>query len=398
MYALEGVKVIDFGIFIAGPWASKVMADLGADVIKVEQLEGEPGRALGVMDAGMNRGKRSLAINLKTEEGRTILYKLVSEADAVMHNMRLGVAERLGMGYEELRKINPRLIYLHSTGYGSRGPRAPLPTFETLHSAFVGILHESAGEGNAPVSYLGNADYGNGYLGAAAIMMALIERAQSGQGQFIECPQTAAALTMISEVYRRGGKAEGGFHLDRQQTGFGPLYRIYETAEGWICIDAEWAWGALTQAVGRPDLAEDERFAREDDRETNALALSEELETAFRAHTANEWLRKLDRGGVPAEVVADYQGAAFLNDDVNLESGLVAEYQSVEWGRMREIGQLIRLSETPGIVRRAGPALGEHTQEILRDLGYVRDDILRLRDGGIVTWDPRVESELVEMP
>src|SRR5262249_33054111 len=212
------------------------------------QIDGDPGRSLATTFPGVQRGKRSLAVDLKTEAGREIVHRLVRDADVVHHNLRVGVAERLGIGYAQLREFNPRLGHRHSSGYGSRGPKALYPTFEPLHSAFTGILHANAGAGNPPLMYLSNMDIGSGYLAASAMVMALIERARSGEGQFVECPQTAAALTCISEVFRKDGVPAGGLGLDAAQTGRGPLDRLYETAEGWLCIGAENEWPALAAA------------------------------------------------------------------------------------------------------------------------------------------------------
>src|SRR5436853_3791621 len=182
-YALEGVRVLDFGIFLAGPFTDRLLADLGADVIKVEEVTGDPGRGLGANSTCVNKGKRSLAVDLKTPEGLAIIRRLVPRVDVVHHNMRLGVAERLGIGYAQLKALNPRLVYCHSSGYGATGPRAYNPTFEPLHSALSGMLALTGGEGNEPMTYLTHMDFGVGLNAALAILMALIERERSGEGQ-----------------------------------------------------------------------------------------------------------------------------------------------------------------------------------------------------------------------
>lgn len=385
-FALQGIRVLDFGIFLAGPFTDRILADLGADVIKVEDITGDPGRGLSVSGTCVNKGKRSLAVNLKTPEGLEIIRRLVPSVDVVHHNMRLGVAERLGIGYEQLRPLNPRLIYCHSSGYGAAGPRAYHPTFEPLHSAISGMLTLTAGEGNEPMTYLTHLDFGVGLNGALAILMALIERTQSGEGQFLETPQTAAGMLCGSDVFFHDGVPSDFLRLDARQTGHGPLNRLYETAEGWICIacNSQAEWERLCAALKRPDLRVDDRFRTAAGRRGCGDALSAILEEAFQVDTAAAWFERLDAAGVPCELPGAFRGNDFLRSPRNLASGLVAQYDRSTLGPMTEIGVTVRLSETPGVNQGPAPALGEHTQEILREMGYDEAQIAAWERKGVI--------------
>ena len=289
---LDGLRVVDIGAYFAGPYTSRLLADLGAEVIKVETLAGDAMRGLPASFRAANAGKRGIAVDLKASEMKSLGRQLAQWADVIHHNMRPGAAERLGVGYEQVRAENPNIIYLHSPGWGSTGPISHLQTFASLMSGYTGIWFECAGNANPPLSPIGNEDPGNGLLGAVAVLMALIHRARTGEGQLVENPQLHAAMAHMTHVVRRvDGDVLGAGLLDAAQLGIGLLDRLYETLDGWLCLVAitNKDIDALGGAVG-VDLLSDERFSTEDAREANALALQSLLgEISNKVQPRNGW-------------------------------------------------------------------------------------------------------------
>ena len=224
-------------------------------MIKVEQVTGDPLRRSPGPFNGCQRNKRAIALDLRTEEGKVVAHKLMAEADVVTHNMRPGVAERLGIDYETAKGLREDIIYLYSPAFGTVGPRKDQPGFEPLVSALVGIETAVAGKGNPPTMTLSsvNMDPGNGLMGAVGIMMALNHRAQTGEGQMIQCPQMVSGMLFTSDMYYLpDGTLSPQYELDQAQTGFGPMCRLYETKEDWICIvvPTEREFRAMCGAMG----------------------------------------------------------------------------------------------------------------------------------------------------
>ncbi len=232
---LAGVRVIDLGAYYAGPYSSRLLADFGADVVKVEPLPGDPLRGNDTVFNSAQAGKRALAVDLKTPAGRNALTGLVARADVVHHNMRPGAAERLGVGYADTRTVNPRLVYLHAPGWGVDGPYAYRQSFAPLLSAYVGAGFEVAGQFNPPLHPAGNEDSANGLLGAIGILIGLVQREVTGTGQFVANPQLHAALASVAHIVRTkdGGEVLGAGRLDPLALGACALDRLYPTADGW---------------------------------------------------------------------------------------------------------------------------------------------------------------------
>jgi crotonobetainyl-CoA:carnitine CoA-transferase CaiB-like acyl-CoA transferase len=374
-------------MYFAGPFASRMLADLGADVIKLEQPAGDAMRSLTPVFEMAQRGKRDITLNLQSSRGQEILAKLVDWADIVQHNFRPGVAEKLGADYETARSIKPEIIYCFSPGFGSGGPKAHHQSFQPITGGLSGMYYSAAGEANPPRP-AGIEDYFNATLAAGAMVMALLHRQRTGEGQYLESPQVNSALYCATDVtISTTGELLSGFQSNRDQTGWGPLDRIYPTAQGWLAItcenDAQYL--ALCEAVGRSDLpTTTEPFGAVIGGSPDS-PLSQILETALSSRSADEWVSLLDKVGVPCEIASEtsYTEDFFDRDDY-LQSGRVVEYHHRTLGRMRAIGHLIRLSETPGLIRGPAPELGQHTREILVDLGFSDVQINEFQSEGVV--------------
>jgi crotonobetainyl-CoA:carnitine CoA-transferase CaiB-like acyl-CoA transferase len=383
---LDGVRVLDLGQYFAAPYASRLLADLGADVIRLETLLGDPNRRQKVIFRSSHAGKRSIAVDLKTPDGRAVVEDLMAWADIVHHNMRPGAAERLGVSYDDASLINPAVIYAWAPGWGPDGPYRDRQSFAPLMSGFVGAAHEAAGRFNAPVYPSGNEDPANGLLGAIGMLMGLFHRRSTGKGQRILHIQLNAALTHVQHIVRRpDGEAVGELQLDPLQFGQGPLERLYKAADGWICIVAPFDRhvAGLDKVFGT-DLLGDPRFATPDARDANADALEAALMPAFASRTSADLVSELTAAGVPAAVPVPHNAVSFLRDPDQRRLGRTAEVPGGEDGNVRELAVLVRTSDTTVAPHRLAPQLGEHTDEILASLGRSPQQISDLRARKVV--------------
>jgi crotonobetainyl-CoA:carnitine CoA-transferase CaiB-like acyl-CoA transferase len=399
--ALAGVRVLDYGVALAGPFGPMVMADLGADVIKIDTISAAVGTGGGSVWAACQRGKRSIAVDLKSPEGQEISRRLIESADVVHYNMRVGVAERLGFGYEQAKAIKASIIHCHVTGYGNTGPLATWPGVDQMGQALAGIEWEqgaTAAGGHPQWSRFGMCDAATGLLSVVGVLQALGHRERTGEGQQVETNILNAGMVFASDaIVADGGEVPARQHLDLLQRGLGPLYRLYETADGWLCvvIPSQDHWERLCGAVGRPELATDARFADADGRVANAGELGELLEETFATKAAADWFGVLDGAGVPCEVAYEspdderssgQSAPPWFDDPAAQAAGWVTDYDHPIWGRLEQPGRLFELSETPGRLAGPPPVIGEHTREVLAELGYAGDEIDRLRAAGVVAW------------
>lgn len=383
-YPLDGIRVLDFGRMLAGPFAGMVLAGLGADVIHVATTEDSPMdsmmRSSSVL-LGCEQGKRAIRVDVKAPEGREIVRRLIERSDIVHHNLTKGVAERLGIDYESLRRIKADIIYCNTYMYGPDGPLSHLGGNDSLAQALSGLEYESgpAEEGNRPLYYrFGHTDTTNALASVVGVLTALAHRDRTGEGQAVWTSLLNAAVYVNSDVYLTADGASDPPKLNKSQTGFGALYRLYETQEGWIQVAAVRPehWSALCAAVGRADLEHDERFASAAGRHANRTGLEAILEELFLTQTAIQWRRRLDDAGIPIEIsVNTVDGEMVLFDEDNIRLGLVAETQHPEMGRLRQVGNLMRFTDTPSTVLRTPPRPGEHTVELMRWLGYDEERI-----------------------
>jgi len=356
---LAGVRVLDIGLALAGPYGSSLLADLGADVIKVMAPWDGPWLDTGIGQMA-NRGKRGVLLNLGQPGGLTAFYELVKTADVVTHNMRHGVAERLGVGYEDLERIRPDLVYCASRGFDRDRSGRGLPGTDQSGSALAGQEWEDGGcwHGGRPFFGTSMGDLGNGFLVAIAVCQALYHRARTGRGQEVGTSILNACLATSSGTFTfPDGSGPDRSKLDALQLGFGARYRLYETADGWICLAVvtDGHWRLLCEVVGRSDLAWDPRFASAAARRANDRDLAKLLEESFAVRSAREWFDALDGAGVPVEISTPVTLTAPVNTP------------------------FLGYSGTPASVPGEAPTLGEHTDEVLAELGLGADIVDAVR-------------------
>ncbi len=364
---LSGITVIDFGAFVAGPYTSIALGDLGANVIKVEALVGDPNRAVFRAFTSVNRGKRVIAIDMKAKEGREIAQRLCKNADVALNNFKTGVSARLGIDAKSLHEINPHLIVLESAAYGSSGPKAERPGFDMVFQAFCGHEHRGGGTGNPPLwNRTSMVDYAGGMLGAAAVLQQLFQRARTGSGAELGIGLLNSGLYLLSELISMpDGRFAGAPPLNREQSGYHPAEQMYEAADGWIAVAARGEASArkllevlnLNGAVMRP-------AAQWGESEAAAIA------AAIRGRPLAGLTESLGAAGVWAETCRRNVEHEALNDPDLIAAGTVYCSEHPDYGRLREIGPLFRLSRSHRAGNGHAPLRGQHTRELLTELGY----------------------------
>ncbi len=385
---LEGVTVLELASYYAAPFGATLLADLGARVIKIEPPSGDLMRRLPESSTKTIQGKESIAIDLKTERGREIFHRLVERADALMHNFRPGADKRLGLDYETVSAVNPRLVYLYAGSYGSSGPYHRQPAFHPTVSAVVGSGVRAAGRGNPPMDAAhGDPDAALGV--GTALLLGLHAARRNGKGQYLETRMiTTGAYEVSDALFDYDGCPEEPT-VDPDQQGFHALYRLYRTGGGgWVFLACpkEDEWRRLCASIGREDLAQDSRFASHGARLKHDDALAVEIEAALAEGTAEEWERRLTEADV-ACVRAD--GARWsrywLTEPWMVDQGLrttTSHPQRFEKPHYRH-GPPLRIE---GVDLPAGPAacIGEHTRPILAELGYDESAVVAMEGDGVV--------------
>jgi crotonobetainyl-CoA:carnitine CoA-transferase CaiB-like acyl-CoA transferase len=391
---LDGILILDFGTYMAGPFANRLFADLGARVIKVEEYGGDPMRGPQLrLLLGVHRGKESIAIDLKSAEGRAIVHDLVREADVVHNNMRFSAMDRIGMGMEELRALNPRLIYCHSSGYGNAGEWSRLPTFEPLHSALTGMLCRTGGDGNPPAHYLSHMDYGCGLTSCVMVIAALIERERSGLGQYLEVPQTGAGLLAMSDAHGHKESRSETFPLDHEQRGHAPTNALYRTTDGWIVIAcySDREWGGVRRGLGIAEAAWPS-YAQARQERLGASTIARTIEAAIASLTTAAALRQLNAEGVPCTSPAPFEPEELIVEPGMRTRAVVVAEQHYEAGEVFEVGHTVRFGSANAISLRPAPVAGQDSVEILHELGRSEAEIERLIARKVVNAAGRAAS------
>lgn len=372
--ALEGVRVLDFSRLFAGPLCTMQLADLGADVIKVEAPGGDDARYFGPPFLGgegmnfmaLNRGKRSVVLDLKTEQGRHAAQELAAAADVVVENFRPGVAERLGIGYEQLAGRNPGLVYCSISGFGPARELGRRPALDLILQAASGVMARQADRDGTPrLLCITVADTYAAAQGVQGILAALLVRERSGAGQRVDVSLLEAILT--AQAYRIVCDPQT---LELPSFDDTVPYQAFAAADGrWIAIAvvSRANWVALLEVLELTELADDERFATNPARVAHRDALIPLLEARIVQRAADDWLARFDAAGVPCGPVQ--QLADLMADPAMLATGVLAELDHPAAGRVRTLGTPVRLSRTPARVGRPAPRLGEHTDEVLAELG-----------------------------
>jgi crotonobetainyl-CoA:carnitine CoA-transferase CaiB-like acyl-CoA transferase len=400
---LANLKVIDLSHVMAGPACSMLLADMGADVIKVEKLPGgeDARRMVPPTISGesaafliMNRNKRGIALDLKTEAGRKVLSRLLQDADVLIENYRRGTMERMDFGYDTLHALNPRLIYCSISGFGRTGPYADRGGFDLVTQGMSGLM-SITGEGpgcppvkmGAPVT-----DITAGILACVGILAALHSRASSGQGQMVD---TSLFEAGIVQTYWQSAICFATGHAPGPMGTAHPLnapYQAFPVADGWITVGAanQGNWLRLLEALSAPELGDDPRFANNADRMRNLPALQAALTPLFKVRTSAEWLRRLEEAGVPAGPVLDV--GQMHADPQALARDMIVETTHPTAGQVASLGLPIKFSETPGAVRRAAPLLGQHTREVLREHGYSDAEADQLAAQGAIEMPDSVKA------
>lgn len=391
---LAGMKVLELAQIMAGPTCGTLLADMGADVIKIEKIPGgddsrryaEPqvnGESAAFMM--LNRNKRSVALNLKTESGREVLRRLVKDADVLFENYRKGTMEKLGVGYEDLRKINPALVWCSISGYGQTGPYAERGGFDLIAQGVSGIMSITGEPGGPPVkSGPPVTDINAGLLATIGIVSAYVHRLKTGEGQFVDTSLMEAGIQQTfwqSAIYFATGISPG-------PTGSAHVlaapYQAFPTADGWINIGGanQSNWERIATMVGAPELITDPRFRTNSDRMANREELARLLGERLKQRTTAEWLKDLDAAGIPAGPINDI--AAMAADPQTLAREMVVELEHPKAGKTKALGLPIKFSETPGRITRPAPVLGQHTREVLLGVGYTDAEIDALAAEGAI--------------
>lgn len=406
---LSGIKVIDWTLWQFGPVAAMMLGDLGADVIKVEALTGEQGRAMFTLSGidrslpgGRNsyfeanqRNKRSIALDLKQPEGVDVVRNLVSESDIFLQNYRKGVAERLGLGYEDLKLVNDKIIYGSGSGYGPEGPDAYKPALDTVGQARSGLMYATGPDGDDPYPIQGVvADQIGGIMLSWGILAALYARQATGVGQRVDASHLGSSIWLqglgVSMSMLTAHKPASETNLTAKPSrdkAYNPISNYYRCKDGrWLMLanlEADRYWPTFSRALGIEGLAKDKKFTDTVSRAKNNQELIKLLDEVFASKTYEEWDGILSSAG--DFIYAPVQQLMELWDDPQVQANkYIVETDHPTLGKVKLANHPIQYSETPSSIRRVAPEIGEHTEEILLEVGYSWDDISNLQDKNVI--------------
>jgi formyl-CoA transferase/CoA:oxalate CoA-transferase len=391
---LEGIKILDLSNYLAGPYCSMILADLGADVLKVEQpgmgdgsrqwgppfIEGESAYFLSV-----NRNKKSITLNLKSEKGKEILHKLASQSDVFLENYRPGITHRLSVDYQTLSKLNRRLIYCSISGYGQGGPYRVKPSYDIIGQAMGGLMSLTGEKDRPPVKIgVAIADICSGMFAAIGILAALAAREKTGRGQMIDTSILDGQVAWLS--HQAGNFLATNTNPERLGSAHPTIapYQAFKAADSYfvVAVGNDGLWKTFCEALGLNELTLDPRFITNPDRVRNRDELTLTLEKFFASRPAKEWVEIIDKAGVPCSLI--YSLSEVFKDPQVLHRRMLETVQHPKAGAIKVVGVPIKMSDTPGSVRTAPPMLGEHTREMLEALGYGEAEINEMRREGVI--------------
>ncbi|MDE2686204.1 MAG: CoA transferase [Chloroflexota bacterium] len=389
---LQGIKVIDFSQILAGPFCTMLLSDMGADVIKIEKpnggddtrrygppfIEGESAAFLT-----LNRNKRSIVLDLKSEQGIAVVRRMLEDADVMIHNFRPGVVDRMGLGYDDVSALNSAIVYCTVSGFGTTGPYSSRAGFDLVAQGMSGLMSINGFPG-APPAKVGvpMADLNTGMFCAYGILTAYINRLSTGKGQHVDASliESGIAYTLYeSATYFATGEVAGP--LGSAHRMIAP-YQAFATQDGYINIGAanQNNWERMCRAIGREDLLDDDRFASNPERMVSIEALTPIMEETFRTKTTSHWVEILETAGVPCGPIYNIEQVYSDPHVQSREMSVALEHPKA--GGIRNIGVPVKLSDTPGSVRTPAPLLGQHSDEVLSQYGYAGTEIAALKDCG----------------
>jgi len=388
--ALTGIKIVEAASYVTGPFAAQLLADMGAAVIKVEEPKrGDPFRGWGERNyaatfCSLNRNKTSITLDFRNDDGRDVLLRLLSGADVFIQNFRPGVMQRRGLGYEDIARLNPRLVYCSISGFGPKGPYRDMPGYDTIGQARSGLLSLLTDPGKPQGMGISFSDHLTGMYACYGVLGALLNRTFTGLGQHVETSLLRASVSFIAENAARFFETGHVPRRKHRMTTAGVF--AFEDRDGLPFVlhlsSPDKFWHALFDVIGKPEWKEDARFNQRKARIENYDLLAEQLAAIFRTGRRGDWLSRLIEKDVPAapintldEVFADAQVKTY---------GFPVEIEHPKMGKMKLVGNAVDMSRTPTAIERPPPVLGEHTEEVLAGLGYDGEEISRLRKQGAI--------------
>lgn len=392
---LTGLKVLDLTRVVSGPFCTMLLADFGADVIKIEAPDGDPSRVTGIMGKGenpyfvnLNRNKRTITVDMKQEEGKEIIRRLVKRSDVLVENFRPGVMERLGLGYNQLKILNPALIYAAISGFGKSGPYKDRPAFDFIAQAMSGFMSLNGNETMPPLRVgIPISDTIAGLYAAFGILAAFHERKKTGKGQEVQTAMVDGLISMFtfaSSAYFATGKLpprNGNDHMVVSP------YGLFDTLDSPVAIapSTEKNWQQLCAALGREDLLKDPRFDTQEKRRKNRQEINQIVQSVIGARKRDEWIDLLNKAGVPCGPVNNLE-QVFSDPQVMHQEMVIESAQPC--GPIKMPGFPVKLSGTPARLRKPSPQVGENTVEVLHELGYWEEAIENLLKTGSVSAAP----------